>query len=153
MGSAELERSLERQPQLRPPDRAGRGEEGNVGEISHSRVRSAPRQGEGMKLLGDVGNDRIEEQSRWRDPREAQEVIAYQQIGLADKRIAEGDVNAERTAVDRPCEPTASPATRVTRARNRSKTSSWRRRAKSTPEVDEVLSLCSSACLKASGVA
>jgi hypothetical protein len=38
------------------------------------------------------------------------------------------------------------------RARKRSKTSSWRRRAKSTPSVDADLSRCSSACLNARGV-
>jgi hypothetical protein len=59
-----------------------------------------------MELLGDMGNDRIERQSGGRDPCEAQEIIAHQHIGLADERIAEGDVHAERTAVDRPGEPT-----------------------------------------------
>lgn len=47
----------------------------------------------------------------------------------------------------------ASPTSRCTRARNRSNTSSCRRRAMSTPDVDSARRRCSSACLKAWGVA
>ena len=53
-----------------------------------------------MKLLRDVRDDGIEPERRRGDARESEDVVGHDDVRLAHERVAEGDVDAERPAVD-----------------------------------------------------
>lgn len=100
MGAAEREGLLDRRANSGRLDPTCGRDERDVGEVLHPRVWARARHRVGVELLGDVGLDRIHAQRWWGDARERQHVLGDHELELAEDRVAERHIDAERSAVD-----------------------------------------------------
>ncbi|AUX49051.1 uncharacterized protein SOCE26_105960 [Sorangium cellulosum] len=102
---SEREGLLEGLSQTLRIDRLRRREECEVGQVLHPGVWARTRHRIRVELLRDVRLDWIEAQRRRRDAGEREDVLRHHDLGLAEDRIAERDVHAERLPVELAGEP------------------------------------------------
>ena len=83
MGLARRKRLFERATKTRAFDLSNASEKRHVGKILHAGVRTLARKRVGMKLLGDVGLDRIEAERGWCDASEAKDIVSNELLDEA----------------------------------------------------------------------